>query len=73
MSLFVLVSLKFFLAGENKSILCVKESIINYAKFFCRSCLAFCETSLFDKFSWIALKNSENAAISFLTVVCLDV
>ena len=73
MSSFVFRGLKFFLAGEIESILCVKKSIMNHAKIFCMSCLTFFEISLLDKFSRIAFKNSENAATSFLTFVCLDI
>ena len=47
--------------------------MINQAKTFCKSCLAFCETSLLVKFSRIEFKNSENIAVSCLTAVCLDV
>ena len=46
--------------------------MINHASIFCKSCLEFCETSLFEKFSRIAYKNVEKAVISFLTLVCLD-
>ena len=46
---------------------------MNHAKIFCKSCLTFCEISLLVKFSRIVFKNVENAAISFLTFVCLDV
>ena len=46
---------------------------MNQAKIFCKSCLTFGEISLFEKFSRIVFKNAENAAISFLTFVCLDV
>ena len=47
--------------------------MINHAKIFSKSCLAFCETSLLVKFSRIAFKNSQNIAISCLTAVCRDV
>ena len=46
---------------------------MNHAKTFCKPCLTFCEFSLLEKFSRIVFKNAENAAISFLTFVCLDV
>ena len=72
-SSFVLWDLKFFLACAIKSILWVKWSIINRAKIFRKSCVTFGEVSLFEKFSRIVFKNAENAAISFLTFVCLDV
>ena len=47
--------------------------MINHAKIFCKSCLTFCEISVLVKLSRIVFKNSENIAISCLTVVCLDV
>ena len=40
--------------------------MINHAKFFWKSCLMFCETSLLVKFSRIGFKYSENNAISCL-------
>ena len=46
---------------------------MNHASIFCKSCLVFCETSLLVKFSQIAFKNVENAAISVLVFVCFDV
>ena len=55
----------FFLACAIKSILCVKYSVMNHAKSFCKSCLTFCEISLFENFSRIVFKNAQNAAISF--------
>ena len=47
--------------------------MINLDKIFCKSCLAFCETSSLVKISRIAFKNSEKIAISCLTAVSLDV
>ena len=46
---------------------------MNHTSIFFESCLVFCETSLLVKFSQIAFKNVENAAISILTFVCFDV
>ena len=46
---------------------------MNHAKIFCKSCLTFGEISLFENFLRNVFKNAENAAISFLTFVCLDV
>ena len=46
---------------------------MNHAKIFCKSCLTFCEISLLEILSRIVFKKAENAAISFLTFVCLDV
>ena len=45
---------------------------MNHAKSFYKSCLTFGELSWFEKFSRTECKNAENAAISFLTFVCLD-
>ena len=47
--------------------------MLNHAKIFCKSCFTRCDTSLFNNFSQIAFKNSENAVSLFLTVECLDV
>ena len=65
--------LKFFLACEIKSILCVKSSIINHAKIFCKSCFVCCETSSLVKFSLIICRKVENSVISCRTFICLDV